>query len=83
LARRGDPEAIALLRAPEFPAALGYLFDWYAEFLMWAPNDRAPSWTDWQAWVTLMQHAPSPADFRMLRRIFDAHVARDGVTRGH
>jgi hypothetical protein len=36
-----DADAIALLRAPDFPAVLSYLYDWYNEFLLWSAVSRA------------------------------------------
>lgn len=76
LARRGDPEARALLRAPSFPSVFSYLFEWDREFLMWHDRERAPTWVDWHAWATLMRRSLTPLDMRLLRRI---HTARQQV----
>jgi hypothetical protein len=82
LARRGDADAIALLRAPDFPHVFGYLLDYFAEFQLWHAADRVPSWSDWQAWATLMQHTVTPWDVRMLRQIHDAYYAKKGAKGG-
>lgn len=75
MAKRGDPDALALLRAPDFPSVFAYLFTWYAEFLQWHDHKRWPTWADWQAWATLMQRDVTPFDLRMLARIHRAFSA--------
>jgi hypothetical protein len=75
LAKRGDAEAIALLRAPDFPSVFSYLFDYFNDFLLWYDRERVPSWSDWQAFAVLMQHPVTPWDVRMLRQIHDAYFA--------
>lgn len=82
MARRGDPIALKLLRAPEFPRAFSYLFDWYAEFTQWAPRERVPEWTDWLAWATLMRYTPTPFDMRVLKQIHDVHTAPKPAPKG-
>jgi hypothetical protein len=74
LAQRGDKDAVALLTGPEFPSYFGYLFEWFAEFLLWDPHD-GPRWSDWQGWVALMQRPVTPWDLVQLRRIHDAYFA--------
>jgi hypothetical protein len=78
LARRGDPDALKLLRAPVFPSRLSYLFELYAEFMLWHDRARVPEWVDFQAWASLMRHRVTPFDMRGLRQIHDAY----GVTLG-
>lgn len=73
MARRGDPDALALLRGPPFPECLGYLFDLYWEFLLWAPRDRSPEWSDWQAWAEMMERSVTPWELRQLRQIHDGY----------
>lgn len=75
LAKRGNPDALALLRPPEFPRTFAYLFDWYGEFCLWHDHQRQPEWRDWQAWAGMMQRAVTPFDLRMLRRIHAAYSA--------
>lgn len=43
---------------------------------MWYDPERAPTWVDWQAFASLMGHALTPLDLRMLRHL---HTARQDV----
>ena len=71
--RRGDPDAIALLHGPPFPRSLHYLFNRFAELLLWC--DGRPTWKDIHPWSTMMQYAFSPWELRALRQISDAFFA--------
>lgn len=73
LARRGDADALRLLKEPPFPAVFSYLYDWYAEFSMWAGSE--PNWTHLHAWAAMMRHTLTSFDVRALRMILNAHHA--------
>jgi hypothetical protein len=72
---------LAILRQAQFPAQFGYLFDWFAELLLWC--DGKPTWRDVQPWAAMMRHRVSPWEVRTLRRISDAYFASYEATVKH
>lgn len=77
-AARGDPVAIAKLRAPPFPRRYGYVLDLFDEFSEFRRVDgygeHPASWQDLHAWCAMTEREPLTAwERHMFRRIENAH----------
>jgi hypothetical protein len=79
LAKRGDRDALALLRAPLYPERCSHLIGWFFELhgrrSMGQYGPAPLSWADLYAWACLTGRKPTPWELRVLGRIDAAYFA--------
>lgn len=79
LARRGDRDALAMLRAPLYPERCAHVLGWFFELHsrrsvgQWGP--AALSWVDLHAWASLTGRRPSAWELRVIGRLDAAYFA--------
>lgn len=83
-AARGDPVAIAQLRAPAIPKRFGYLLDLYAEFGEFRHvgdyGEQPCDWVQLKAFCDMTGHTLTPWERSVFRRLDNAYFAAKVTT---
>lgn len=79
LARRGNRDALALLRPPAYPERCAHVVGWFFELhsrrSVGQYGPAALSWVDIHAWASLTGRRPTPWELQVIGRLDAAYFA--------